>query len=271
MFPNSFLKNYWRLEHRDIVFVAMPFDDVHDARYENVFCPAITGLKSEGILLKPYRVDISQTGDSILTDIVDGIAHCRLFLADISTVGNDAKTSDPYRNGNVMYEVGLALACRSSAETLLVKDDQESSLFDVSVIPTQTINFTEVPAATEALQSALRDRLREQKLIADARVTIAKSQISSEEFIELHYAAKIGLYRAWGRHHRPYAGHHELAIARLLDKQIVEMVGLFPNGNPAYKLTPLGRVVAQEIVQPIDRVEDVAPRESKSESPFFPG
>ena len=62
--------------------------------------------------VKPLRVDLSKTGDiSILTDIMDGIAHSEMFLADISSTGYDSKTAEPYRNGNVMYEVGLAVAC----------------------------------------------------------------------------------------------------------------------------------------------------------------
>jgi len=74
--------------------------------------------------LEPLRVDVSKTGDSVLTDIIDGIAHCEMILADVSAIGYDSKTGDPYRNGNVMYEVGLAVAARQPSEVLLIQDDK---------------------------------------------------------------------------------------------------------------------------------------------------
>jgi len=51
-----------------------------------VIAPAIRGVLLDGVPLEPYRVDTSKTGDSILTDIVDGIAHSQLVLADVSVV-----------------------------------------------------------------------------------------------------------------------------------------------------------------------------------------
>jgi hypothetical protein len=56
--------------------------------------------------LQPYWVDVSKTGNSILTDIMNGIAHSRMVVADVSSIGKDSKTSESYRNANVMYEVG---------------------------------------------------------------------------------------------------------------------------------------------------------------------
>ena len=76
-------------------------------------------------------MDLSKTGDSILTDIVDGIAHSQLVPADVSTIGKDSVTGTPYRNGNVMYEVGIALACRHPSEVLLVRDDEDTFPFTV--------------------------------------------------------------------------------------------------------------------------------------------
>ena len=59
----------------------------------------------------------------------------------VDGLGKDSVSGRPYRNGNVMYEVGLALACRHSSEVLLVRDDHDAFLFDVSTIPHTTINF----------------------------------------------------------------------------------------------------------------------------------
>jgi hypothetical protein len=102
MHPNTFLKTFWKMEMKPQVFVAMSFDPKFDDRYQNVISPAIERLTVNGIRLKPYRVDISKSGDSILTDIMDGVAHSHLILADVSTIGHDSISGKPYRNANVM-------------------------------------------------------------------------------------------------------------------------------------------------------------------------
>ena len=128
MHPNVFLKTFWRLKLEPVVFVAMSFDKRYDDRFANIITPAIESLDVGGVKLRPQRVDTSQTGDSILTEIMDGIAHSQLVLADLSTFGRDSVSGHSFRNGNVMYEVGLALACRHPSEVLLVRDDQERFL-----------------------------------------------------------------------------------------------------------------------------------------------
>jgi hypothetical protein len=84
MHPNAFLKSLWRTEAIDQGFVAMSFEDRFKTRFENVIRPAIEDELFGSTALKAYRVDNSKTGDSILTDIVNGIAHSRLVLADVS-------------------------------------------------------------------------------------------------------------------------------------------------------------------------------------------
>jgi len=90
----------------------MSFADVYESRFKEVIEPAITTITYRGRRLRANRVDLSRTGDSILSDIIDGIAHAEMILADVSTVGYDSKSGRVYRSGNVMYEVGVALACR---------------------------------------------------------------------------------------------------------------------------------------------------------------
>ena len=87
MYPNAYLQAYWRKELKPQVFVAMSFDSRYDTRYETVIRPAIEGAPLLGRVLKAFRVDMSRTGDSILTDIVEGIAHSQLVLVDLSVVG----------------------------------------------------------------------------------------------------------------------------------------------------------------------------------------
>lgn len=151
MHPNTFLRSFWRLEIRPEVFVAMSFEDVYRSRFDSAIKPAIEAVDYGGQRLRAKRVDLSKTGDSILTDINDGIAHSVLVLADVSTVGHDSKTGVVYRNGNVMYEAGLALASRHSSEVLLIRDDKERFLFDVSTVPHMHLDFADSGAAAKAL------------------------------------------------------------------------------------------------------------------------
>jgi hypothetical protein len=128
MHPNVFLRTLWRTEIIDQVFIVMSFAEKYKQRYENIIKPAIEDVPINGINLKAYRVDNSKTGDSILTDIANVIAHSRLVLADISVIHSDKELKTKFRNGNVMYEVGIALACRQTSDVLLIRDDSNNEL-----------------------------------------------------------------------------------------------------------------------------------------------
>ena len=81
-------------EFRPEVFVAMSFAEPYTARFDSIIRPAIESITFSGNRLTAKRVDLSKTGDSILTEILDGIAHCEMVLVDVSTVGYDAKSGD---------------------------------------------------------------------------------------------------------------------------------------------------------------------------------
>ena len=67
-----------------------------------------------------------------LTKVLNGVTEARLILCDISSVAKVA--GNPFRNGNVMYEVGIAHACRLPEEVLLFRSDRDDLLFDVTNI-----------------------------------------------------------------------------------------------------------------------------------------
>jgi hypothetical protein len=71
------------MELRPQVFVAMSFAPQYQSRFDTVFVPAISSITYGSERLIAYRVDFSKTGDSIVTDIVDGIAHSQLVLTDV--------------------------------------------------------------------------------------------------------------------------------------------------------------------------------------------
>jgi hypothetical protein len=246
--PQAFLKTFWRLELRPQVFVAMSFASQYQDRFDNVVAPAIRSIQVGGVRLVPYRVDLSKTGDSILTEIVDGIAHSQLVLADLSTLGKDSVTGIPYRNGNVLYEVGIALACRHPSEVLLVRDDEDRFLFDVSSVPHVKIDFTDKAAAVDRLRDELLARFRERSLVNDARIELAIAGLSNDEAAMLKSIAEQAPGSVFGRRETGNVDFFAMAsIPRLLDKQLIRVVGQFEEGHPAYSTTPLGRVVANQI------------------------
>lgn len=249
MHPNAFLKTFWRMELRPQIFVAMDFGPDHQKRFEKVIKPAIESIRINEIPLKAYRVDISQSGDSILTDIVDGIAHSQFVLADVSIIHRDLNTKKPYRNANVMYEVGIALSCRHSSDVLLVHDGidtNERFLFDVSTIPHKEIDFDNIVKATTELQDALIARLREQKRINDTRIELAIAGLSNDEAILLKQVGGRPKNFVFGRKNEGIVDFFAAnSFPRLLDKQLIRLAGEFEDGYTGYKLTPLGMVVAQ--------------------------
>jgi hypothetical protein len=85
MHPNVFLKTFWRMDLKPQIFVAMSFASRYDDRFKSIIAPAIRAIRINDVPLEAYRVDTSKSGDSILTDIMEGIAHSQMVLADVST------------------------------------------------------------------------------------------------------------------------------------------------------------------------------------------
>lgn len=241
MYPNLFLKTFWRMNFMPQVFVAMSFDPRYDKRWHEIYIPAISSLESNGENLKPFRVDISKTGESIITEIIDGISHSQLILADVSVVGFDSKTNEYFRNGNVMYEVGLALACRNSTDILIVLDDKNPLLFDTSTIPHLYLDFTNADTVIHILRNALQERLREQSFQNDGRVQLAMKKITKHEALILFlYSNKIpdGFFKE---------SLNTMPIEyteKLIEKGLVIRSG---RSDREYEPTPLGLEVANKL------------------------
>ena len=257
MHPHTFLTTYWRLDLRPQVFVAMPFGPPYDQRFEDIVVPAVEQLEVGGNRMRAHRVDLSRSGDSILTEIADGVAHSQLVLADVSTVGHDSKTGRPYRNANVMYEVGLALACRRPEEVLLVHDDRDRLLFDVSTVPHVQVDFADQDCAIQTIGGKLRERIGEQNYVNDARVELSIARLTTDEaaLLRIHaddpeslvWSLKSGSPTAW------------LTIPRLVDKGLIRVVGEFEEQQrPAYQLTPLGRTVSHLVKHSLRRFRGTA-------------
>jgi hypothetical protein len=152
-----------------------------------------------------------------------------------------------------MYEVGIALACRQPAEVLLIRDDNDRFLFDISTIPHMKLDFADKAAAIESLRIALQERLREQKYLYDARVQIALATLNQGEVQILKERADspIGAVFSPTNQGGFVVGGIEVNqlsyITRLLDKQLIVLVGARPDGTPSYRLTSFGFVVAHVV------------------------
>lgn len=158
MFPASYFALFPPFPRDDRVFVAMSFDAQFDRRWSEVLVPAISDVRRNDNRLMPHRVDLSRRGDSILTEILDELARCRLILADVSTVGRIADR--PVRNANVFYEFGLAHASRLAEEVVLLRSDSDPLPFDIANVRVHSYNPDGDPAgARELVRSLIRDAL----------------------------------------------------------------------------------------------------------------
>jgi len=128
MYPKHYYDLFRSTIEPGIVFVGMSFSETEQYKWTEIISPAITHAG-----LKAYRVDTEVIGGSILIDILNGIAKAKILLFEVST--NQAGM----RNGNVMYELGIAHALRYPEEILLLRSDTNPLLFDVSNI--RVINY----------------------------------------------------------------------------------------------------------------------------------
>lgn len=268
MHPNAFLRTYWRSEFRPVVFVAMSFDERFTRRFTEIIQPAVAQIAIDGIQLSAVRVDITNSGDSILTQILDHIAHSVFILADISVIGRDSATSKSYRNANVLYEVGLAVAARQASEILLMKDDREPSLFDVSVIPQLHIDFADVEEAKAKLTEQISARLRDVQYYHDARLALAIQTMSTHEM-----GFMLRLSQTTQGHKPIILNKAEVLssamISRILDKGLLRVSAvLHSEQQSVYEWTPLG-LAAIESINNLPRAS-VNVTDSASDSPDNP-
>lgn len=249
MLPKAYLDSFWRMELEPRVFVAMSFAREYDDRFRKIISPAVADCSVGGRPLKAHRVDTSASGDAITTEIINGIIHAQLVLADVSTLGHDSKTGAPYRNGNVMYEVGIAVSCRQPHEILLVHDDNDRLLFDVTTIPHMRVDFTNEQAACVKLTSALMQRLGEQDHLRDARVERAIRSLSYDEVASIRFFLACPPKQRFGFELAKQGINSPLltGVPRLVDKGVLHCQGQARTGEAMFEWTPLGKYVAERV------------------------
>lgn len=176
MHPANYFGLFPPFPRQETVFVAMSFDARFTNRWSEVIAPAIRDVQVNGKNLEPVRVDARQISDSILTEILSGITNSRLILADVTTIGN--LEDRPIRNGNVMYEVGIAHAVRLPEEVLLFRSDSDPLLFDVANVRVNNYAPDEQPDAAKSLiRKSIVGALRELDLRRNLAVARAAESL----------------------------------------------------------------------------------------------
>ncbi len=184
MYPSHFFGLFPPFPREDKIFVAMSFASRFDQRWNEVIAPAIRRILRNEVPLEPLRVDSRKVSDSILTEILDGISKSRLVFADITTVGMLDGT--PIRNGNVMYEVGIAHAVRLPEEVLLFRSDKDALLFDTSSVRVNEYQPETSPdEARGIVASAILDAFREIDLRRNVAVRWVAERLNATSLMVL--------------------------------------------------------------------------------------
>ena len=150
-------------------FVVMPFGDVWDEYYRQVYAPAI-----QEAALRPERSDDVFRAGSILQDIVGSLSRATVVLVDITE-----------NNRNVHYELGLAHAL--GRPTLLIAPRDQQLFFDVGQERMLTYDKNNAfwgDKLKDDLVRALREtRDQPQTAIPTAFMHIKPTRIESDEVV----------------------------------------------------------------------------------------
>lgn len=219
----------------------MSFGDWAQERWINIIQPAVKKIKFE-----PYRVDVGQSGDSIMIDILHNIKEARLILCEVS------KAPDGYRNPNVMYELGLAHASRLPEEVVVIRSDTDPLPFDVSQFRLKTYDASSIDKTQDLLARILEDRLKEIELLKSEQVEKVYRQLDQ-------YCVRWAIISKGQAFHCPpvFTGEYmglQLAIARLLEMGLIVLdTNIDEKGQNLfeYRWTEFGKAVIRRISMPL--------------------
>ncbi len=176
MYPREYFDTYWRGDLKNEVFVIMSFAPESQPVWENAIRPAIE-IDTDGTPFA-HRVDATVLAGSIVTEILDGIAHAKLVFADISVCRSGRWKGQ--RNANAMYELGLAHALRRPQELVVVRSDHEELNFDVAAIKIQDYESSDLPAAQRRFSQLLNDGLKQIDQVKHLKVTEAVESLDAD-------------------------------------------------------------------------------------------
>ncbi len=226
MYPSEYYSLYPPFPRKDEIFVAMSFSGAFSSRWENVIEPAVNSVTVDDKKLKAHRVDTRTVSDSILTEILTGISRSRLVIADITTIG--IVDERPVRNGNVLYEVGLAQAVRLPEEVLLFRSDNDPLLFDVSNIRVNSYDPENEP-----------EKAKEK--IIDAIISAFK-EIDLKKHLTVQRLAETLDYPSWWT---LVTAHLQKGISHPNQKTMGQILGSFSQSLAISRLLEIGAIKTQ--------------------------
>jgi hypothetical protein len=246
MYPRDYFDTYWRTDLRDEVFVAMPFHEEFDPVWKQAIRPAVE--EDSPSKLHACRVDASVLSGSVIVKILDGIAHARVILCDIS-VANTGRWKGQ-RNGNVMYEVGLAHAIRQSTEVALVRKDGEEINFDVAGISVQRYDADNLDEARRLFASLIAESLAQVEQEKSLKVQAAIDALDADclRILEKHGGGP-GFYDTAdpGKGKTLQALSTSAAVSRLQVAGIARFEPRGVQGRPTYVWTEFGNAVLKRL------------------------
>lgn len=176
MYPREYFDTYWRGDLRNEIFVIMSFAD----EFQPIWLEAIKPAISEDMIGHPFahRVDATVLASSIITEILDGIAHAKLIFAEISVC--TAGHWQGQRNGNVMYELGLAHALRPAQELVVVRSDHAEINFDIAGTKVQSYDRSNLLEARRSFAQLLNGAVSELDRVKQLKVTQAVESLDAD-------------------------------------------------------------------------------------------
>jgi hypothetical protein len=121
-----------------------------------------------------------------------------------------------------------------------------------------------------------QERLKERDFFLDARVKAAVACLGADEVAVIKASQGYSRTTAWGHQLMGLANPTMLGTARLLDKQVIRVIGEFDSGEVCYQYTDLGWVVRNAVLtglqifkgtradEPSGNKKSAPPAESKS-------
>ena len=226
MYPMTLFAMFPPFPRKNTVFVAMSFNNRFKKRWEKVIQPAVKQITWKGDRFNPVRIDQSKISDSIMTKILLEISEARLILADISSISMINEKS--MRNGNVMYEIGLAHAIRLPEEVILIRSDKDDLLFDVQGIKVHNYSPDEDPEASKKLLcSLILEALQQMELARSNAVKETMDKLDFESWRVLAESAVKPIEHPKAKNMRDIIGMGSArvpAIFRLLDRGLLKLV-----------------------------------------------
>ena len=141
---------------------------------EKAIIPAIEEDLDPSMPFKAVCLNVSKISGSIHHQILDGIAHSMVVFTDISTM--KTKPWKGQRNGNVMFELGIAQAVRPTSDLVVVRSDRESLTFDINHIRVHSYSRGDLSGARRLFAKLLRDSLGQREDAKSLRASFLRDR-----------------------------------------------------------------------------------------------